>query len=319
MEDYSKDFIDYIKRFEDFKDTAYNLNNEKWPDGSLKYTIGYGTTVYADGTPVKKGDKITKEAAEAAIPVYLNSKVPHIKEYITNWDKLPQQVKEGIFSIVYRGGGLRKSPKFAKALNDAYQDGWMTTEEYQNVLSEMSFSHAGNLQDRMQRNAALIGGMYDYADNPTINYATTHRSPYQNYNNNVFYKGNKWNIRWEDAQHLNQSPANYVERLKDPNRKSIDLGNGQFGTHLMSYSEQDGKYIMYPNIQEVKSYPWYNFLHIGTPNKELVKFEGKEAFNRAIQTGDTVHIQDPWTAEHYKQHYPGFKTGGELNYYKFFK
>ena len=147
MEDYSKDFIDYIKIFEGFKPKAYWIKGEYWDKAKTKkkYTIGYGTTVYADGSPVKEGDVITKEVAEAAIPTYLNSKVSHIKEYITNWDKLPQQAKEGVFSIVYRGGGLRKSPKFAQVLNDAYQDGWMTTEEYQKVLSEMSFAHKGNL------------------------------------------------------------------------------------------------------------------------------------------------------------------------------
>jgi hypothetical protein len=85
----------------------------------------------------------------------------------------------------------------------------------------------------MQRNAALLGGMYDYKDNSSINHATTQRSPYQNFNNNVFFTGNIWNTRWEDKQHLNNSNANFVQRLKDPNRKTIDLGNGSVGTHLM--------------------------------------------------------------------------------------
>ena len=35
-----------------------------------KVTIGYGTTVYPDGTPVKIGDKITKERAEELLDEY---------------------------------------------------------------------------------------------------------------------------------------------------------------------------------------------------------------------------------------------------------
>ena len=50
-----------IKHFEGCELTAY-LCPAKIP------TIGYGNTFYADGKPVKLGDKITKEQAEALLP-----------------------------------------------------------------------------------------------------------------------------------------------------------------------------------------------------------------------------------------------------------
>lgn len=318
---YSNEFIDYLKRFEGFNPNAYWIEGEYWDKDKKekKYTIGYGTTTYSNGVKVKEGDQITEEEATNLMHQYLQSKVEPLKKYITNWDKLPQQVKEGLFSIVYRGGSLDKSKDFADALNAAYDDGWMTTEEYQKVLSEMSFNKKGNLQDRMYRNAALLGGLYDYADNISINHATTQRSPYKNFNNNVFYPGNRWNIRWQDKQHLNNSNANFVQRLKDPNRETINLGNGSVGTHLMANTNINGQEVMFPTIQELPSYPWWNFLHIGKPSTKLVKFEDtQKALDSAIQNNDTVHIQDPWTAEHYKQFFV-MKQGGRINYLNHFK
>jgi hypothetical protein len=84
--------------------------------------------------------------------------------------------------MVYRAGSLKKSPEFAKHLNNAFADGVMTKDEYLRVLSEMDFTYKDNLLDRAWRNAALLGGLYNYADNGSINYATTHMSPYHNFN-----------------------------------------------------------------------------------------------------------------------------------------
>jgi len=49
-----------IKEFEGKKLTAYLCPAGKW-------TIGYGSTFYEDGTPVKKGDKITDLRAETLL------------------------------------------------------------------------------------------------------------------------------------------------------------------------------------------------------------------------------------------------------------
>ena len=51
-----------IKSFEGLKLTAYKCS-------ANKDTIGYGNTFYEDGTPVKPGDKITKERAESLFEI----------------------------------------------------------------------------------------------------------------------------------------------------------------------------------------------------------------------------------------------------------
>ena len=49
--------LDLIKQFEGCKLTAYKCPAGKW-------TIGWGSTFYMDGTPVREGDKITQADAD---------------------------------------------------------------------------------------------------------------------------------------------------------------------------------------------------------------------------------------------------------------
>ena len=56
--------IDLIKKYEGFRSQAY-----KCPAGI--WTVGYGSTVYADGSKVKKGDTISEQTAEALLIDYL--------------------------------------------------------------------------------------------------------------------------------------------------------------------------------------------------------------------------------------------------------
>lgn len=75
--------ITLIKRFEGFEAEAY-------PDplsGGAPYTIGWGNTTKLDGTPVRRGDKITLEGADALLThslqrIYLPaiSKIPYFSE-----------------------------------------------------------------------------------------------------------------------------------------------------------------------------------------------------------------------------------------------
>ena len=95
-----------IKRYEGFRPQAYKCPAGVW-------TIGYGTTVYPDGTPVKKGDQITQERAEAYLNDYL------IKNVRPLFDKIPytltQNQEDAICSLVYNigKGAFLKSKLFA--------------------------------------------------------------------------------------------------------------------------------------------------------------------------------------------------------------
>ena len=96
------DGVELIKKYEGFRAQAYKCPVGLW-------TVGYGTTVYPDGTPVKKGDAVTKAKAEAYLVDYLNKKVrPYLKGL-----KLKAGQQAAIESIVYNvGNGFFRSKCF---------------------------------------------------------------------------------------------------------------------------------------------------------------------------------------------------------------
>lgn len=95
------------------------------------------------------------------------------------------------------------------------------------------------------------------------------------------------------------SNANFVKRLKDPNRKYIKKGDTIY-THLMSYVTDNNGAIVYPEVQNT--------------NNGLKIFKGRQALDRAIEYGDTLHMSIPEAeafTKQYKDYYPGFKLGGK--------
>lgn len=58
----SKKGINFIKKEEGCRLVAYAATKSE-AERNI-YTIGYGNTFYSDGTPVKKGDKITQKQAD---------------------------------------------------------------------------------------------------------------------------------------------------------------------------------------------------------------------------------------------------------------
>ena len=95
------------------------------------------------------------------------------------------------------------------------------------------------------------------------------------------------------------SNADFVKRLKDPNRKYIKKENNIY-THLLSYVTTDDGAIVYPEVQST--------------DKGLKIFKGRKALDRAIEKRDTLHMSIPeaeaFTTQ-YKDYYPGFKFGGQ--------
>lgn len=95
---------------------------------------------------------------------------------------------------------------------------------------------------------------------------------------------------------VNDSEANFVERLKNKERKHIDLGDGSVGTHKMSYATlDDGRAIVYANIQEIDGQLY-----------DLSK-DPKAAMQMAKENGDYVILDSEedaeWFTENYKDHY----------------
>lgn len=87
--------ISLIKKWEGVKTKAYVC-----PGGVL--TIGYGTTVYPDGKPVKENDIITKEYAEVLLLDYVQKNIYPIFKKIPYDLSLDQ--RRAIASLVYNIG-----------------------------------------------------------------------------------------------------------------------------------------------------------------------------------------------------------------------
>lgn len=80
-----------IKKWESLRLKAYKCQAGKW-------TIGYGTTIYPDGTKVKAGDTCTKEEAEGLLLWYCTTKIKLPKGQFT------KNQKEALYSLIYNVG-----------------------------------------------------------------------------------------------------------------------------------------------------------------------------------------------------------------------
>jgi len=114
-------------------------------------------------------------------------------------------------------------------------------------------------------------------------------------------------------QRINTKPTDFIQRLKDPNRKSIPnwKNQKQIATHKMSWATDDsGKAIIYPDVQNING-KLYDFTN---PKYKHKKFD---SYDSAVQRGDTIQttpaIANKFTST-YKNYYPRFKKGGYLTH-----
>lgn len=90
--------LNIIKEFEGFRPNTYRC-----PAGIL--TIGYGTTVYSDGTRVKLGDTITRNVAERELLHYVNNRIiPTLEKTIPFWKEMNINQKSALISFAYNLG-----------------------------------------------------------------------------------------------------------------------------------------------------------------------------------------------------------------------
>lgn len=105
----SQRLLDLIASFESFRGTAYIC-----PGGV--YTIGFGTTRYADGRAVAKGDSCTREQAAE----WLRDEVARIREMVigaVTWDA-PENVIDACTSLAHNiGDAAFKGSTCLKKLN----------------------------------------------------------------------------------------------------------------------------------------------------------------------------------------------------------
>lgn len=82
-----------IKKWEGFKEVAYVC-----PAGVT--TIGYGSTAWEDGSPIKRGQKITKDKAEGLLNDYL---IRYVRPKLADLNLNPSQ-QAAIESLCYNIG-----------------------------------------------------------------------------------------------------------------------------------------------------------------------------------------------------------------------
>jgi hypothetical protein len=84
---------------------------------------------------------------------------------------------------------------------------------------------------------------------------------------------------------------NFVQRILNPDTSPrLDLGNGSFATHKMSWTEVDGKYIVYPKV-------------VQGSDGNLLELSSDDAFNHAVGTGEYIDFQNASDAEAFSKDY----------------
>lgn len=77
-------------------------------------TIGWGTTVYPDGTPVKKGDIKTRTQAEEALAHHVARKVIPAMQKIPTWDQMNDYQRGALICFAYNlGAAFYRGADFA--------------------------------------------------------------------------------------------------------------------------------------------------------------------------------------------------------------
>ena len=82
----------------------------------------------------------------------------------------------------------------------------------------------------------------------------------------------------------------FVNRILNRDKfPTLDLGNGNFATHKMAYSEADGRFYVYPTVVQ--------------EGPQLRALEPAAAYQRARQTGDFIEFNSGEDADWFSRRY----------------
>ena len=138
--------INLCKQFEGVHLSAY-------PDplsGGEPWTIGYGTTRYSGGTPVKQGDKITIIEADMLLRLEVDRIANKLATTIPHWRVMDDNQRSALVSFAYNlGADFYGAPGFETISKVLSEQAWdkvpMAMELYRNPGSNVE---AGLLRRR---------------------------------------------------------------------------------------------------------------------------------------------------------------------------
>lgn len=92
---------------------------------------------------------------------------------------------------------------------------------------------------------------------------------------------------------IRNKEKNFVDRIINNTKyPSLDLGEGKSATHLMSWGTADGRAIVYPTV-----------LYDG---KKLKQYDQKEAFGKAMDSGEFIEFKSEQEADWFSKNYKMF-------------
>lgn len=99
--------IDLITRFEGYEKQRADGSVAAYPDPKVGWrlpTIGWGTTKYPDGSPVKQGDIISRERAVDCLVFEVAAQCKPALEAIPTWSRMNDHQKGALYSFAYNLG-----------------------------------------------------------------------------------------------------------------------------------------------------------------------------------------------------------------------
>jgi len=141
-----REAVELIRKYEGFSEKAYPSGD----DG--RYTVGYGTQYYPDGTPVKQGQWCTKEKALE----YLFQEVKTIRSLLDDLKlNLDHSMEQALISFVHSIGW---TPFLYSSIVDAIErdDLPEAAEEMMSWIFDENHEVIGGLLDRRREEVSLF-------------------------------------------------------------------------------------------------------------------------------------------------------------------
>lgn len=92
----------------------------------------------------------------------------------------------------------------------------------------------------------------------------------------------------------------FVKRILAPgDYPTLDVGNGNYATHRMAWTEAGGKYYVYPTV-------------LLQDNGQLKDYGPEKAWDQVRQNGNYIQFDNPQDAEWFSTKYKG-AWGGQMN------